>query len=788
MNAILSCITESHDSRLLLLASLVCIVGIHGSSAIASHAGRCVDKGRAIWAATAIVAAGCTAWATHMVGLLAFNPGMSYGFDPILTVASLLAGVVGIGAGVSLAVGRRGRTRRFLAGMVLGLGVVALHYTGQASYVLTGYVVWNWPLVALSVSASLIVFGASMMSFVDRSRSIRRLGPPLLVFAIAILHFSGITAARLVFDPRYALPSRTVAPTTIAPIVAIVSFGLLALAVLGLRFSLAAKAAARRDHERLRELASFALEGLAVCATSTITIANRSLELLCGSPEGQLTGYSLDKLFPGIDISEVPAGEERDAQLVGLDGSILPVRIIQRQVSLGGKARHVVAVRDQRERLKTEAKMRSLAFSDTLTSWPNRARFNELLATHVGLSRSRGEHVSLLLINLDRFKQINDTLGNAVGDALLQGAAGRLSDLLNGCNMAARLGGDEFAVLIKDSKGHRSATETARLIIEAVNRSFDINEQHVHVGASIGAASTHDDADKPDALLRKAHLALRKAKSDGGNVLRWFTPALDKLAQDRQQLESDLRNALQNDQLTVHFQPLVDCRSSQIVAAEALVRWNHPERGMISPAEFIPIAEEACLIGKLGRFVLRTACEQAATWPEHVRVAVNLSPTQIRDPQLLESTLAVLRASGLSPSRLDLEITEGVFLIDEDRTLATLNALRAHGISLSIDDFGTGYSSLSYLRRFPFTKIKIDQSFVQNLPEDKESAAIVRTIVALAGALRMTTAIEGVETLEQFAFATAEGCDYVQGYYVSRPVVASEIVRLLECENRSVAA
>ena len=291
------------------------------------------------------------------------------------------------------------------------------------------------------------------------------------------------------------------------------------------------------------------------------------------------------------------------------------------------------------------------------------------------------------------------------------------------------------------------------------------------------------DGTEPSTLLRNADLALYKAKADGKGTFRRFDPALDARVQARRSLEADLRRAIAVQEFELHYQPLVDARSGRITAAEALVRWRHPERGLVSPADFIPLAEETGLIGPLGQWVLRTACTQAALWPSHIRVAVNLSPAQFRDLRLAETVRAALTASRLPADRLELEITEGVLLADEERTLATLTRLRAAGVSISMDDFGTGYSSLSYLRRFPFDKIKVDRSFVRQLPGDPESAAIVRAIITMGSCLGMTITVEGVETAEQFAFTAASGCDQVQGYHVSRPLPAADFLSFVEARE-----
>ncbi|WP_244982840.1 putative bifunctional diguanylate cyclase/phosphodiesterase [Croceicoccus marinus] len=404
---------------------------------------------------------------------------------------------------------------------------------------------------------------------------------------------------------------------------------------------------------------------------------------------------------------------------------------------------------------------------------PNRARFLDLLTHQASARREHDSRFAVLMIDLDRFKHVNDTLGHPVGDQLLRKVADRLTSIMRAGDILSRLGGDEFAVVLVDADPS-AADQLAQGIVENIcELPFLLDGQVVYIGASVGIACSCNDGDEPDELIRKADLALYAAKADGKGRLRRYDAALNAASMERRVLEGGLRQALTNSELELFYQPLVDTQTGRITSAEALVRWHHPERGMIPPADFISLAEDTGLILPLGDWVIRTACLEAASWPDDMSVAVNLSPVQFREPGLAASIETALLASGLQPDRLELEITEGVLLSEEDQTLATLTRLKAQGVRISMDDFGTGYSSLSYLRRFPFDKIKIDQSFVRQAPEDKECAAIVRAIITMGKCLGITTTVEGVETQEQHAFSIAEGCDNVQGYHISRPLPAA---------------
>jgi diguanylate cyclase (GGDEF)-like protein len=391
----------------------------------------------------------------------------------------------------------------------------------------------------------------------------------------------------------------------------------------------------------------------------------------------------------------------------------------------------------------------------------------------------RGEPVAVLCVDLDHFKRVNDTLGHAAGDALLQAAADRLRACIRETDIIARLGGDEFAIVQVMAEQPRAATVLAERLIADLSRPFEIAGHQVVVGASVGIALAPSDGIDADQLMKSADMALYRAKSDGRGVLRYFESEMDAKMQVRRGLELDLRKALVEQEFELFYQPIVDLEANQVSGFEALLRWNHPTGGLIGPGDFIPIAEDMGLIIPLGEWVLRQACLEAAGWPDDVKVAVNLSPAQFKSKTLALAVTSALAASGLSPSRLELEITESVLLQDNETVRGILHQLRELGVRISMDDFGTGYSSLSYLRSFPFDKIKIDQSFVRDMCLHDDSGAIVRAVAGLGKNLGMATTAEGVETNEQLGRLREEGCTEVQGYLFSRPLPASEVPRLL---------
>ncbi len=420
-----------------------------------------------------------------------------------------------------------------------------------------------------------------------------------------------------------------------------------------------------------------------------------------------------------------------------------------------------------------------LALHDPLTGLPNRALFAERMGHALAHVRRHGTKLAVLCLDLDRFKQVNDTLGHPVGDALLRAVAGRLTGCLRDCDTVARLGGDEFAVIQAPLVRIEDAATLAQRIVTTLSEPYDLHGHSVVIGASVGIALAPADTADGDHILNMADMALYRAKADGRGVFRMFEPGMDTKMQARRVLETDLRRAVQAQEFELDYQPLVDLLSGRVNALEALVRWRHPERGLVRPDDFIPFAEETGLIGPIGAWVLHRACAEAAGWPAHVRIAVNVSAAQFKCPGLADTVFDALAVSGLAPERLELEITETAFLSDAEATLAALHRLRAKGVRIAMDDFGTGYSSLGYLRSFPFDKIKIDRSFIRDIETCLDCKAIVRAVTGLGSNLGITTTAEGVETAAQLEQLRAEGCDQIQGFLFSRPVPAREVAALL---------
>ena len=476
-----------------------------------------------------------------------------------------------------------------------------------------------------------------------------------------------------------------------------------------------------------------------------------------------------------VRLKEHIAGGDTFSHIVTLpDGRSFSV--VSKPIAGGG---WLATHEDITERQRSEERVAHMARHDALTDLPNRVLLRERLE-HELKRVKRGECLAVLCLDLDQFKSINDALGHPIGDELLKLVADRLRGCTREPDTVARLGGDEFAIIMTQMEQPTDAAALSKRIRESIVKPYQIEGHTIVTDISIGISVAPFDAIDPDPLLRNADMALYGAKADGRGTYRFFEPEMNTRMKARRELEMDLRRALVGKEFELHYQPLVSLESNDVNAFEALLRWNHPKRGLVSPADFIPIAEETGLIVPLGEWVLKAACYEAVEWPDHIKVAVNLSPAQLNNRNLLSVVTGALGETGMPPHKLQLEITETVLLQNTFATLQTLHELRKLGVQIALDDFGTGYSSLSYLRSFPFDKIKIDRSFIQDLANGEEPVAIVQAVTNLAKSLKMASTAEGVETQQQMDMLQALGCTEMQGYLFSRARPASEIRQFFE--------
>jgi diguanylate cyclase (GGDEF)-like protein/PAS domain S-box-containing protein len=595
------------------------------------------------------------------------------------------------------------------------------------------------------------------------------LGALVLTVAICSHHFTAMGVAKIVFDPAMGLSGTALPPGLLAIAVAFASFIIVVLALGGVAIEMRDR---QREIERTRGVANAAFEGLLVCDGNSIVTVNNNFSALAGCSADMVLGTKLEKYFAdkGIRLKFFDhPNQSIETTLVQIDGTKIPVELIQKPIDFCGMPHRAVAVRDLRARKEAEEHIRLLAHYDGLTGLPNRASFKNKLDQEIDAALTTGLRVAVLCLDLDRFKEINDLFGHAAGDRALQCVAKRVTGVLDENQMLARLGGDEFAIIVPGLSLRSTAGRVAEIILKALQSVGENMEIDGPIGASIGIALCPDDAADRHSLLSHADTALYRAKNEGRGTYRYFDISMGAALKERRLLEHDLRDAISRGEMRLVYQPQKDIRTGEVVGFEALLRWKHPTRGEVSPAEFIPIAEDTGVILQIGEWVMRTACREAASWSQPLTIAVNVSAMQLHNDDFDRVVHEVLRETGLAPGRLELEITETALIRDLNRTLATLRRIKTMGIRIAMDDFGTGYSSLSNLRAFPFDKIKIDRSFIKAVNDNGQAAAIVRLILGLGRALNLPVLAEGVETSAELDFLENELCNEAQGYLLGKP-------------------
>jgi diguanylate cyclase len=771
MMKIYNCIANAHDLRLVGLAAFVCMLASYAAINLLRHARNSQGRMRAVWLAISAISTGFAIWATHFIAMLAFTPGIPSGYNTMLTVLSLVGAVMLTGVGLTVSLAPNWRHGPWVGGALVAGGIAAMHYIGIAAFEVAGVILWDPAFVVTSIVLGAVIGTTALpvgLSGNDERSKIA--GAALLTLAICSHHFTAMAAVSIIPDPTMEISAAALTPGWLAVGVAIASFAVVGLAVAGVVLDIRDHRRSELEVRRMRDLANASVEGLLVCDGEVIVSVNTSFAALSGLPANHMVGVKLEHCFPDkIALTRLLSGSSRPVEtcLRHSDGSTTPVELILRSIDFAGRPHHVVAVRDLQPRKEAEQHIHYLAHHDTLTSLPNRAHFNDRLDQELA-ALANGESLAVLCLDLDRFKEVNDLFGHAAGDKVLQAVASRVSTVLGERQMMARLGGDEFAILMPGVKHPNAVSLLAETVLEALHTTGDTPEIN-SVSMSIGIALCPDDAADRQALLSHADTALYRAKADGRNTYRFFEARMGSEIRERRLLEHDLRLAIARNELRLAYQPQQDIRDNTIAGFEALLRWKHPTRGETSPALFIPIAEETGTILELGSWVLRKACAEAATWTQPLTVAVNVSAVQLYNADFVEDLRQILLETGLSPRRLEIEITETALVRDFTRALTCLRQIEALGIRIAMDDFGTGYSSLSNLRAFPFNKIKIDGSFVRSVNSNEQAATIVRAVLGLGRGLGLPVLAEGVETEAELQFLKDEGCDQAQGYLVGRP-------------------
>ncbi|MDA9421508.1 bifunctional diguanylate cyclase/phosphodiesterase [Bradyrhizobium sp. CCBAU 53380] len=791
MHQVLYCLTDEHDWRLVALGGAVCLLASAAAISLFQRARAAHGPGRLAWIALDAAVSGCGIWATHFIAMLAYGPGGAGAYNIPVTILSLMLAISVTFVGLSIAVSSSRPVWIVLGGAIVGTGVAVMHYTGMAALEMPARVNWVGSTVAVSVLFG-IVFAAFALFIAARRDDLSHalMAITLLTIAIVAHHFTAMGAVLLTPDPTLAISGLSIPPASLSFLTASAAVAIIAIALVAALLDRRAKGELGRQQIVLDSALENMSQGLCMFdADGKIILFNERYAAMLRRTDILLTGRLLVDVLREEQAKGQWQGDAHEffARLIAdaREGRTTTdvvnrfgrsIRVVNQPMQGGG---WVATFEDITEWLEAQAKISHMARHDALTSLPNRVLFHEELEQ--GLRRTKsGDQLAVLCLDLDHFKDINDSLGHPIGDALLKEVGRRLKATVGENDTVARLGGDEFAVVQIGRSEETAARALAGRLVEVISAPYEIDDHQIVIGVSIGISLSPQDGSNPDELLKNADLALYRAKADGRGTYRFFETGMDARAQARRLMEMDLRAALQRDEFHVYYQPIRDVASGRVVAFEALLRWNHPQRGLIAPISFIPLAEETGLIVQLGELVLRSACTDAATWPDDVDVAVNLSPVQFKSPHLIGSVTEALAASGLDARRLELEITESVLLQNSEATLTTLHELRAMGVRISLDDFGTGYSSLSYLRSFPFDKIKIDRSFVSELATREDSMAIIRAVTGLGRSLGIITTAEGVENDVQLELLRREGCTQAQGYLFSRPRPASDVAMMLD--------
>ncbi len=788
---------KAHEPGLILLAATICLISSYACIGLLRHAHRSKGRMRMVWTGVAALAVGFGIWATHFVAVLAFRPGFTLDYDLGLTALSMLIAILVCGAGIAVAVRGTSVWDRVLGGAVVGVAISSMHYAGIAALIMGGNLQWNPGLVAISILSGVVLGGLAFRS--GMGNSLRGLfgGALLLTGAICAMHFTAMAAAD--FSLCFPLSANgSIDGFWLSVALAFISVLLLALALGSTMLDEADRRRTDRerdrqlrDAQRLNEVSTrleLALTNMAqglglFGADGTLQLYNQRFPDLLGIDASQdMTGMTfpqtcrrtllgIDADFEDIDVRLADILDSHDG-LIRHGGEIVHKfsedRVVQISHNPVGDGSWVTTIDDITERHRSERAIAHLARHDGLTGLPNRARFNEAFEWSLTKVRENGGKIAVVAIDLDHFKEVNDSHGHAAGDLVLKTIASRFNALLREGEMAARLGGDEFAT-IKEFNSMDALREFLARLEEALTLRIENEELTVSTGGSIGVAVYPDDGADLSKLLSNADLAMYRAKSEFDRSICYYEQDMDEHARYRRDMARDLWTAVEQGGFYLAYQVQRSVSTGEVTGYEVLLRWNRPGHGDVSPAEFITVAEECGAINAIGLWVLRAACEDAASWPEPYKIAVNVSGIQLAQVDLIDTVRNTLLVTGLTPDRLELEVTETAIIGDKQRALHILRQIKAMGVSIAIDDFGTGYSSLDTLRSFPFDKIKLDRSFMSEVESNEQSKAIVRAILALGHSLSVPVLAEGVETREQLDVLRKEGCTEAQGFLLGRP-------------------
>ncbi|WP_226536194.1 bifunctional diguanylate cyclase/phosphodiesterase [Fictibacillus halophilus] len=790
-------VSSSYHTPLVILSIVIAIIASYAALDLAIQVNKAKSIARHIWIGAGAFAMGLGIWAMHFIAMLSFHLSIPVTYNFTLVIVSILPAI--IASALALFIISRttmGRRQVLLGAFFMATGIVSMHYSGMEAMKMDAVIEYNrfiWGLSAI-IAFVVSIVALYLLSFVSqnyRSRKlpwIKTVSALIMGIAISGMHYTGMAAAS--YKPHQHADLNGAAPfnsTLLAYAIGIVILILLGLVFLSTFIDRRFEYQSIQSERKFRSLIESANDAIILSdSTGTIISWNQGAEFIFGFNKNEVIGEKLQIIIPekyqeahqkGMDrylATGEPKVMGKTVELEGVrkDGSEFPIELSLASWREDGNVFFSSIIRDISLRKKNEEKINQMIYRDPLTGLPNRLLLNDRLAQALDQANNNKQTLGIMFIDLDRFKYINDTLGHAVGDELLIEVAKRIEACVGKADTVSRQGGDEFIVLVPNTTSDE-VTKKAQKVIDSFSHSVMLNEQELFVTPSIGISMYPGDGRDIEALIKNADTAMYRVKEQGKNNFQFYTPEMNEAVTKKMQLEVGLRKALERNEFHIVYQPQIDVKTEQVIGAEALLRWEHPEWGSISPAEFIPIAEETGLILQIGEWVLRGACLQNKQWQKdgfrELRVAVNISSRQFQQSDLVERVSEILKETGLAPEYLELELTESI-IQDSKYAVEKMQQLKEMGIHLSIDDFGTGYSSLSYLKTFPIHTLKIDQSFTRNIYADPKDASLVETIIAMAHNLNLKVIAEGVETEEQLQFLQDKQCNEAQGYYFSRPI------------------
>jgi len=794
-------LVSSYNLPLVALSILVAVFSASVALDISSRLKYAKNVSHLRWITAGAFILGLGIWSMHFIGMLAFHLPVEVSYHFGLVLLSIVPAVISCAIAFYL-ISKSSVTWRnlFTGAFFISAGIVSMHYLGMDAMRMDAMISYDPVMWALS---ALIAFAASFIGLallfyipnVPRFHWRKLAGAVLIGLAVSGMHYTGMAAADFSQMEHSAVGQSTPFSVNGTLLAYGIGGGMLMLFVLTL-------ASVRTDRrlEMQSEESEMKFQSVIESAKDAIIVAdfqgaivqwNQGAETIFGYSKKEILGHNISVIVPdrfkeahnkGMEVYRKTRKSKVIGNTIELTGCRKDGSEFQLEMSVGTweteKGIFFSSIlRDITERKASEDKINDLVYLDPLTGLPNRRLFNDRLDSLLRQADERGLNFSLFYMDLDNFKMINDRFGHSIGDLFLQSVASRLEGQITPKDTLSRLGGDEFILLLPNTE-YNKAADRAQELIDALNAPFRFENEEIFTSVSVGISMFPFDGADSETLVKNADIAMYQAKEGGKNAFQFFTREMNETIDRKSKLATGLRKGLEHGEFTIHYQPQISLKTEQIIGVEALLRWNHPEWGMISPAEFIPIAEETGSITKIGEFVLEEACRQNKYWQDiglaPFRVAVNISARQFAQRDLTEIVSTVLKKTGLAAQYLELELTETI-IQNADSAITTMEELAALGVHLSIDDFGTGYSSLSYLKLFPIDSLKIDQHFTRNIKSDSKDAALVKTIIRMAHDLELNVIAEGVETEEQLEFLKSEQCNQAQGYYFNRPLPAQEI-------------